>query len=337
MTFMRRPRVFISYRHEERRGWFGARRYNEQHRAWVSDFAHALASWNVDVIWDERLQQLFKPHSKSDPAMLPFLAEVTTLCLQVTQTFMPFVTSGYLERVCASPKGAGYGTVTEEWQHGVAECLSGGAQIVSIVREWPIPGHAQVPAPIANENAWDFRFVAATRDEAELLSDSLHGVWEVERPRFDMPFSDWISKYLAFCVEAFGLPWPGIEQWDCNFGRPRIFLDHQAALAAATPAAPNAGSQRDLKEDAEAMQYTTVMGVPGSQGDPAKEKEVDQKAKDMMRALMGGHVARHRKPLNFDESSPGGRESSGLYFGPTLRSFSYLHPNDPARAQLPER
>ena len=78
MTFMRRPRVFLSYRHEERKGFFGAR-YSRRHRAWVNAFAQALASWNVDVVWDDRLRNLFEPHTSVDAAELPFLAEVSTL------------------------------------------------------------------------------------------------------------------------------------------------------------------------------------------------------------------------------------------------------------------
>ncbi|MGA7326232.1 MAG: hypothetical protein WBX25_17545 [Rhodomicrobium sp.] len=336
MTFMRRPRVFISYRHEEQRGLFGAQRYNEQHRTWVNDFARALASWNVDVVWDERLQGLFKPHC-SDPAMLPFLAEVTTLCLQVTQTFMPIVTRGYVERAIAEPRSAGYGTVTEEWRHGVSECTMGRAGLIAIIREWPMPDYSEVPEPISQENAWDFRFVAATRSEVEFLCDSLHGLWEVERPLFDLPFSDWISKYLQFCVDAFGLAWPGIERWGCNFERPRIFLEHQASLKAANPVLADAGRQRDLREDAAAMQYKTVPFDPDRHTDNAHDPERDEKAKDMMQSIMRTHIDSFRKPFDFHLKSPGGRASSGLYFGPTLRSFSYLHPIDPARAELPDQ
>lgn len=335
MTFMRRPRAFISYRHQEGQDRIRADDYNAQHRTWVNNFAQALASWNIDVVWDERLQQLFKPHSAVDPSMIPFLAEVTTLCLQVTQTFMPILTRGYLERALATPGGAAYGTVTEEWRQGAVECVAGRAEIVTIVREWPIPDSPRLPAPIANDNAWDFRFVAAGRDEVEFLGDTLHGLWDVERPQFDMPFRDWISKYLHFCVNVFGLPWPGVELWDCNFDRPRIFITHQTGVLARNPPPPDAGSQRDLREDAAAMQYKVVSADPNlSSEDPDEKRELEQKAKDLMRLVMETHVARYRKPFDFSDPAPGGRGSRGLYFGPTLRSFSYLHPSDPARAEL---
>jgi hypothetical protein len=139
MTFMRTPRVFISYRHEEREGLFGAKRYNLKHRTWVNDFARALASWAVDVIWDDRLQLMFKPYSRVEPSKLPFLAEVSTLCLQVTQTFMPILTRGYLERATATEDSKRYGNVTEEWRPGTAECVTGRAEILTVVRAWPIP------------------------------------------------------------------------------------------------------------------------------------------------------------------------------------------------------
>ena len=161
---------------------------------------------------------------------------------------MPIVTRGYLERVVVEGCGPGYGTVSEEWRNAVAELSAGQAEIVTIVREWPIAGHAAPPLPITSQSAWDFRFVAPERDEVELLGDALHGLWSVERPRFDAPFTDWISGYLKFCTFAFKLPWPGIERWGCDFHRPRVYIEHRAKLAQMQPVDADAGSQRDLKE-----------------------------------------------------------------------------------------
>lgn len=326
MTFMRRPRVFLSYRHEERSGFF-ARRYNTRHRAWIHDFAHALAAWNVDVIWDDRLRDLFRPHTTTDPATLPFLAEVSTLCLQSAQAFMPIVTRGYLERIADD---SGHGTVTEEWKHGVAECAAGRAELVTIVREWPIEGVDAPSAPIASHNSWDFRFVAPNKDEVELLGDALHGVWHVERPAFDQSFAALISAYLKFCVSAFKLPWPGVERWGCVFERPRIFLEHQARIAALNPPAPAAGSQRDMDEFLRAFGDRIPHATPDTPlpppGDAAEEKHAEEQAKALARSVFAAHIERHRKPFAFDEKAPGGRASKGLYFGPTRPGFSYLHP-----------
>lgn len=336
MTFMRRPRVFLSYRHEEKVSGLDAEHYNASHRAWVNDFAHGLASWNVDVVWDDRLRDLFRPHSPIDPGLLPFLAEVSTLCLQVAQTFMPIITRGYLERILASTGTSGYGTVTEEWSRGIAEYVAGRAELVVIVREWPIDGYSTVPAPIESKNSWDFRFVSATSDEVEFMGDSLHGLWNIERPPVDLPFKDLISKYLKFCVQLFDLPWPGIERWDCDFRRPRLFLDHFSALL--KRADGDVGSNRDLKENYEVWgpymsKWPEGIEQPAPES-PDDEKKAEDEAKKMVRSIMEAHINRYRKPFDFKDERPGGRASHGLYFGPTRLEFSYLHPLDPRRQEL---
>ncbi len=332
MTFMRRPRAFLSYRHEELRGDSGAEQYNALHRTWVNDFAHALESWNVDVIWDDRLREWFRPLSPTDPSKVAFLAETSLLCLQVAQIFMPILTRGYMERVQGAGSGIGYGTVTEEWQQGVAECGADRAEMVTIVREWPIHGISSPPHPIAPLNAWDFRFVAANRDELEILCEGLHGVWVVERPQFDISFRDWISRYLKFCVSAFDLPWPGVEGWGCNFDRPRIFLEYSSNMARIAPINPNtkSGSDRDMEE----FDKVYGSGTPKVQTRVAQldslnaveELKVDEAAKMLVRRVSVAHINEHRKPFAFNERTPGGRASEGLYFGPTQRGFSYLHP-----------
>ncbi len=332
MTFVRRPRVFLSYRHAEPHGWFGAKRYNANHRAWVNRFAESLASWDIDVVWDDRLRKMFKSASDTDPNELPFLAEISTLCLQVTQTFMPVLTRGYVERINGAGGASGYGTVTEEWLNGVGACAAQQAEIVTIVREWPIPGIQQQPPPIANTNAWDYRFVDATPDETELLADILNGVWQVERPAIDMPFGDLIRRYTKYCVEALGLPWPGIENWGCDFERPRLFLRLLAEEAENRPIDPREGSQRDLREisggvPADAGSPVTAAGQQASI-DP-EQLAAEEKAKDLMRNVMLAHEAGFRKPFDFAQRAPGGRASKGLYFGRTVRGFSHLHAADP--------
>jgi hypothetical protein len=327
--------VFVSYRHEERHGVHDAEGYNAQHRAWVNDFARALGSWNVDVVWDERLRQMFKPYSNVDPSKVPFLAELSTLCLQVAQTFMPILTRGYLERATATRGSMGYGTVTEEWRHGIAECAAGRSEIVTVVREWPIPDYSEVPAPVADGDAWDFRFVAAGRDEVELLADRLNGIWEVERPRFDLSFREWIEAYLRCCVDALDMPWPGIEHWDCNFDRARVFVEELAPIWLPPLNPDGVGSQRDLREASEALQIETIPANPSRlPPDPKSMRQMEEVARKEMRAVMQAVVDSRREPFDFREKTPGGRGSDGLYFGPTLRQFSYLHPLDPRLAEL---
>lgn len=329
MTFMRRPRVFLSYRHEEKPRNADAGGLNALHRAWVNDFARALAAWNVDVIWDDRLRDFFRPHTSLDPGRLPFLAEASALCFQVAQIFMPIVTRGYLERIASETGDAGYGTVTEEWSRGTAECAAGRAELVAIVREWPIQGYACVPAPIESNNAWDFRFVSPERDEVEFLCDSLHGVWRVERPNFDMPFDDWISQYVRFCVEACQLPWPGIEAWGCDFSRLDLFMDFMTELAAIR-SQTNVGSDRDLKEFSDGFGPRTSTWPEGVEKpaplSTAEETAADEAAKKLARSVFQAHVDAYRRPFDFNHATPGGRASDGLYFGPTQPTFSYLHP-----------
>ncbi len=352
--FMRRPRLFISYRHQEQHDRYAAEHYSERHRTWVNDFAQGLVSWNVDVIWDGRLQQMLKPYTIVDPSEVAFLAELSTLCLQVTQTFMPIITRGYLERATATRGSMEYGTVTEEWSHGIAERAANRTEIVTIVREWPIPGYPEVPAPIADSDGWDFRFVAANRDEVEFLGDRLHGVWEIERPRFDLPFQDWIAAYLRFCILALNMPWPGIEHWDCNFARPRVFLEELAPLWVPQSGPKDVGSQRDVNEWSHEW-FPHSQAVPMDINDPRVDPEIKQQILNMSKdplpdpelmrqneeimkkeigAAMRKIIGRRHQPFNFGERAPGGRASDGLYFGPTLRSFSYLHPADPRLAEL---
>ncbi|HEV7691371.1 MAG TPA: toll/interleukin-1 receptor domain-containing protein, partial [Hyphomonadaceae bacterium] len=245
MTFYRRPRVFLSYRHQERPpGLFGDG-HNRKHREWIDRFAHALAAWNVDVIWDDRLRSLFRPHTSVDPEKLEFLAEASTLCLQSAQAFLPVLTAGYAERVAGGAKSKGI--VTEEWQRALAEQAAGRVEITPIVREWPIPGLKTPPAAMHPDRSWDFRFVEPDKDEVELLADSFHLAWDIERPSIDMSFKDLISTYLKFCVTEYRLPWPGVETWGCNLDRPRIWIDlmHNMQKAGALK---SAGADRDSME-----------------------------------------------------------------------------------------
>lgn len=332
MTFMRRPRVFISYRHEERRGWLGARRYAERHRAWVGAFVEALGSWNVDVVWDERLRKMFASHTRSDPSLIPFMAELSTLCLQVTQTFMPILTRGYIERIEGASGGAGYGTVSEEWRNGIEAHAAGRAEVIAIVREWPIPGCTRPPAPIVPDKAWDYRFVEPTGNEAELLGDVLQGLWSVERPQFDMAFGDWIRLYTEHCVKELRLPWPDLEHWGCDFDRPRRFIQRMEEQAADRAADPEAGSHRDMAEAFPRHGIPTVRvekrAVDPGNDDPAWAQQTDE-AIEMVRSVMTAHAKEFGRPFDFSQRAPGRRASRGLYFGRTLPGFSFLHPKDP--------
>jgi hypothetical protein len=325
MTFHRRPRVFLSYRHEERSGMF-ASGYNAKHVAWVEAFAHALATWNVDVIWDGRMRDLFRPHTKADPATVPFLAEVSTLCLMSAQAFMPIVTRGYLERVCEGGKA---GVVTEEWRRAVEEAGAGRVEIIGVVREWPAPGYAAPPPELTAKNAWDYRFVAPVKDEVERLADKVHLLWDVERPPLELPFAKLISVYLQYCIHEHGLPWPGVETWPCNFVRPRVFLElMRAEQERAGPAVHESARQDELQA------ALSALGVPVKKMDtpyepdadelsPEEERKMAAQAVAATRAATAAHLERTVKPFDFASAAPGGRASKGLYFGKTVKGFSF--------------
>jgi hypothetical protein len=305
MTFYRRPRVFLSYRHQEKPpGLFGDG-HNRKHREWIDSFAHALAAWNVDVIWDDRLREFFRPHTRVDPEKLEFLAEVSTLCLQSAQAFLPVLTAGYAERIAGGAKGI----VTEEWERALAEQAAGRVEITPIVREWPIPGLKAPSAEMRPDRSWDFRFVAPEKDEVELLADSFHLAWDVERPSIDMSFKDLISNYLKFCVSEYQLPWPGIETWGCNLDRPRIWIDFMHNMQK-IGALKSSGSDRDAGE-----------AGYGAFAEPPRDAAFDA-TRDMLRN-MANTVAGQLKGFDFSSSAPRGRASKGLYFGPTLEGFSY--------------
>jgi hypothetical protein len=55
MTFYRRPRTFISYRHQYHDEEPHAE-HDAAHQDWVAKLADDLATWNVDVITDVRLR-----------------------------------------------------------------------------------------------------------------------------------------------------------------------------------------------------------------------------------------------------------------------------------------
>jgi hypothetical protein len=336
--FLRRPRVFLSYRHQERSGSPDADAYSALHRAWVEDFAHALGSWNVDVIWDARLWGLFRPHSSIDPSELPFLKEVSLLCVHVSQAFMPIVTKGYLERIAAGADEPGHGTVTEEWRLARDVSSQSQVEVVAILREWPVEGWTQLPEPLTAERCWDYRFVAPARDEVELLGDHLHLNWRVERPSFDIPFVEWISRYLKFCAGPFGLPWPGVERWGSNLDRPRIFLDHCASLAEAGlfPSAEEGSGRHDVDDFWRkwAGRIPTIERDSGGESQreesDAEERGLDERAIALAKSVGGSHLERFKKPIDLAALARSPAQP-GLYFGATKPGFSYEHPAEQHR------
>src|SRR5208337_1087909 len=93
-----RPRAFISYRHIEHVTEDAQNPLNAAHRQWVETFASELSRWSVDVVYDGHLREIFRPYTALDPSMVPFLAEVSSICSLICHTFIPILTPSYIER-----------------------------------------------------------------------------------------------------------------------------------------------------------------------------------------------------------------------------------------------
>ena len=359
--YTRRPRAFLSYRHEERQGGREARLYNQNHRAWVDKFVQALASWNVDVIYDSRLRAMFRQLTAVDPNNVPYLAEVSLLCAHVSQAFLPIITRGYLERV----SGVGtaderkQGTVTEEWDLASKCFAAKQIEWIPVIREWPIESISRPPEPISEENSWDFRFVAPERDEVELLADQLHSAYNVERPTIDLPFDEWVPLYVKWCmlmqsitreeglalgvhvlktlIESQTSPpeWPNVDRWTCEFDRPRRFLRHcfQLIKEGVFPDASEGSGRHDidfLHKALEKAGVETVYDPNPEPVDPDKERDLDEQAKQLVNDIGRSHIESFKRSMSFGGLPPG-ELAEGMYFGPTKLEYSHRHPADVER------
>lgn len=252
MTFYRRPRVFISYRHQY---------YHEQadagqdaaHQAWVAKFASDLAAWNVDVITDIRLRELFAPFIAT-PEKAPFLAEVSTLCLYVAHIFVPVITWSYVKRIDVVDDVLGKdftqeGTVTREWNNASALIRAGQLQLMLVQRQWA-PALADLHPLLNAKLRYDFRDRGIPYEEKiEILTEHMHMDDQVARPYVDLPFAEWISMYVKWCLDndpsCRDLP---LAQWRCDYGRAAQFFRHVEGLRARRelPSAAEGSGRHDL-------------------------------------------------------------------------------------------
>ena len=205
MTFYRRPRAFISYRHQ----YYDEAPHAEHdaaHQAWVARFADDLAAWNVDVITDVRLRRLFAPHV-ANPETAPFLAEVSTVCLYCAHIFVPVITWSYVKRINIPGGILGddftqEGTVTREWNNASPLIEAGMLQHMLVQRQWTM-AIADLHPLLNAELRFDLRDRGMPyADKIEILAERMHMDVRVERPYVDMPFSEWISMYVRWCIES---------------------------------------------------------------------------------------------------------------------------------------
>lgn len=355
----RRPKAFISYRHAERHGDEAAEEYNRKHRDWVLRFADALASWDVDVIHDGRLRKMLRPLTVKDPNEVPFVGEVSLLCMHVSQAFLPIITQGYLERVSGLGEGSKpvYGTVTEEWAMAIELYSAGRIEFAPIIRQWPIGMLDAPPAPVTEDNSWDFRLVDAERDEVELLGDKMQIGYDVERPPVDLLFVDWIKLYLKWSmllqeldpsaqlelgphllkaiVETPDDPpqWPQIDKWGSDFERPKRFLSYCATLRD-EGILRETGPERDLKElhrkHAEMGGQVENVSEPAPPLDPEAETRSNEQISDLqahMQQIARTHIETYRPSIRFAGPHPP-EVCQRLYFGATNLDYSHRHPID---------
>ena len=349
----RKPKAFLSYRHEERRGDAGADSYNQQHRAWVLGFAEAMAFWNVDVIYDGRLQSMFRPITRTDPNIVPFMGEVSLLCMHVSQAFVPIITRGYLERISdLSDSGDRvHGVVTQEWDMALEFFAAGQLELVPIIREWPVGSLSHPPEPIMEENSWDYRLLVPEREEVELLTQQLHSAYDVERPPIDLTFHDWIKLYLKWSmllqevsleegieigghllkviIESPQDPpaWQYVDEWGCDFDRPKRFLAHCSQLRA-EGAFPETGQSRDLEQVMRALReggMQTVYNPNPTPVDPEVERAAEDKASQLAQSVTRAVLEKTKRTISFDAPHPP-EALQGLYFGPTNLDYSHRHP-----------
>src|SRR5215467_16399779 len=119
MTYFRRPRAFVSYRHQERKNQQGADEFNRMHREWVLQFAEDLRHQGVDVVNDVRVRRLVNPLFNGNAEKSPLMADIMVAALYVCHAFIPVITPGYLDRLgCGnyeSQRSAEDGYVLEEF------------------------------------------------------------------------------------------------------------------------------------------------------------------------------------------------------------------------------
>jgi len=119
------------------------------------------------------------------------------------------------------------GTVTREWNNASALIEAGKLQLMLVERQWTM-AFADLHPLLNAELRFDFRDQGIPYDDKiELLAERMHMDVRVVRPQVDLPFSEWISTYVRWCLEndPSGRGWP-IADWKCDFGRASRFLAH---------------------------------------------------------------------------------------------------------------
>jgi hypothetical protein len=136
--------------------------------------------------------------------LTPFLAEVSTLCLDVAHIFVPVITWSYVKRIEIVDDVLGKdftqaGTVTREWSNASPLIQAGKLQLMLVQRQWA-PALTDLHPLLNAELRFDFRDRGMSyNDKIELLAERMHMDVQVTRPYMDLLFSEWISMYVGWC------------------------------------------------------------------------------------------------------------------------------------------
>ena len=104
-------------------------------------------------------------------------------------------------------------------------------QLMLVQRQWA-PALADLHPMLNAELRFDLRDRGIPYDDKiEILAEHMHMDVRVDRPYVDLPFSEWISMYVRWCLkndpECRSRP---IADWGCNFGRANQFFEHADGL-----------------------------------------------------------------------------------------------------------
>jgi hypothetical protein len=226
-----KPRAFISYRHIEHESGEAQNALNAAHRKWVETFVQDLSRCDVDVIYDGHLREIFRPYTDLDPLMVPFLAEVSSICCIVCHAFIPILTPSYIDRLGY----AGYerqsetklSFVLEEWQFGMFYANAGVMQYIPIIRSGEPERMAALPLGVSPENAFDMRDPLHYDLQVRFIAERVHEAWDGGPALIKLGLRDWVMFYVSWCRENYpGCAEKRVDAWQIDLVRPRLFLDH---------------------------------------------------------------------------------------------------------------
>ena len=131
----RKPRAFVSYRHDEVDGDYES---NRAHRSWVEGFIESLRQLGIEAIWDRDLNEVMRKHSALDSRELPLCAEISRALPAICDAFVAIITPGYLFRLGVvdgvHEKSVEYGVIHEEWQGALQVANMNVVDLVPVVR-----------------------------------------------------------------------------------------------------------------------------------------------------------------------------------------------------------